>query len=235
LPLKKKQRVANPEKSHRITSTSVYTGNSKSQKQKNILKRKGQAELISHINELFNNRKIRKVFLKLRLPLALVFFVLFLPHTRQAWFFPGLIVSILGELLQVWCFSTIKTHKKLTVIGPYMFVRNPMYIGRFFLIFGILMMAANPWLLLIYTALYWFYMTNRVKREEKLLAELFGEDYRNYQNEVRPYLPTFSKWRPELLWSFNRESFSKNNALVNMATVAVVYFVLYYFTFARPL
>jgi len=193
------------------------------------------AHPISQINELFNNRKIRKLFLKLRLPIGLIIFILFLPHTRQAWFFPGLIVSILGEMLQIWCFSTIKTHKEVTRIGPYMFVRNPMYIGRFFLIFGILLMAANGWLLLIFTVIYWFYMTNRVNREEKLLTELFGDDYQNYQKAVRPYLPTFSQWQPDKLWSFNKQSFLKNNALINMASVAVIYIVLYCFTVIWPI
>jgi protein-S-isoprenylcysteine O-methyltransferase Ste14 len=188
---------------------------------------------VSRINELFNNRKVRKTFLKLRLPLGLALFALLLPHTRQGWFFPGLIVSILGEALQVWCFATIKTHKKLTVIGPYQFVRNPMYIGRFFLIFGILMMTGSGWLMLIFTAVYWFYMTNRVRREETLLTELFGDDYRNYQKAVRPYLPSFSQWRPELLWSFDRENFFRNNAHINIAAVMIVYIVLYYFTFIR--
>lgn len=192
-------------------------------------------KIVSRINQLFNNRKIRKFFLKLRLPLGLILFLLFLPHIRPAWFLPGLIVSVLGELLQVWCFSTIKTHKEVTVSGPYMFVRNPMYIGRFFLIFGILMMAANAWLLIIFTVIYWFYMTNRVKREEKLLTELFGDDYRNYQNAVRPYRPTFNQWRTGLLWSFNRESFLKNNAHINLAATAVIYLLLYFFAFIRPL
>ena len=193
------------------------------------------ANPVDRINELFNDRKLRKILLKLRLPIGIVLFILFLPHIRQAWFFPGLIVSILGELLQVWCFSTIKTHKEVTAIGPYMFVRNPMYIGRFFLIFGILLMAGNGWLLGIYTIIYWFYMINRVKREEKLLTELFGDEYRDYQKRVRPYLPTLSQWQTDRLWSFNRESFFKNNAHTNMASVAIIYVVLYYFTYIRPL
>ncbi len=191
--------------------------------------------LASRINDLFNNRKLRKLFLKLRLPLGLIVFILFLPLLQQDWFWAGLLVSVLGEALQVWCFSTIKTHKEVTVSGPYMFVRNPMYLGRFFLIFGVLMMAANVWLMIVYTGLYWFYMTNRVKREEKLLTDLFADDYRHYQNTVRPYLPTFSGFRPDRLWSFNRESFFKNNAPINMAAVAAVYLLLYYFTFIRPI
>ena len=186
---------------------------------------------VSRINEVFNNRKLRKFFLKLRLPIALVLFYLLLPHVKREWFFAGLIVSILGEMLQVWCFSTIKTHRQLTVTGPYMFVRNPMYIGRFFLIFGILLMTANLWLLTGFTILYWFYMSNRVRREEKLLAELFGDDYRRYQARVPAYRPTFTQWRLSLLWSVNRESFLRNNAHVNMAAMAVVYAVLFYAAF----
>ena len=89
-------------------------------------------------------------------------------------------VSTLGELFQVWCFSTIKTRKKLTIVGPYMFVRNPMYLSRFFLIFGILLMTGNPWIMLVFVVLYYFYTTNRVRREEKDLLEMFGEDYRIY-------------------------------------------------------
>jgi protein-S-isoprenylcysteine O-methyltransferase Ste14 len=186
---------------------------------------------VSRINEVFNNRKLRKFFLKLRLPIALVLFYLLLPHVKREWFFAGLIVSILGEMLQVWCFSTIKTHRQLTVTGPYMFVRNPMYIGRFFLIFGILLMTANLWLLTGFTILYWFYMSNRVRREERLLAELFGDDYRQYQARVPAYRPTFTQWRLSLLWSVNRESFLRNNAHVNMAAMAVVYAVLFYAAF----
>jgi len=186
---------------------------------------------VSRINEVFNNRKLRKFFLKLRLPIALVLFYLLLPHVKREWFFAGLIVSILGEALQVWCFSTIKTHRQLTVTGPYMFVRNPMYIGRFFLIFGILLMTANVWLLIGFTILYWFYMSNRVRREERLLAELFGDDYRQYQARVPAYRPTFTQWRLSLLWSVNRESFLRNNAHVNMAAMAVVYAVLFYAAF----
>lgn len=192
-------------------------------------------DVISRINELFNNKKIRRFFLKLRLPISLVLFVLFLPYTRQDWFLPGLAVSVMGELLQVWCFATIKTHKKLTVTGPYMFVRNPMYLGRFFLILGIIMMTGNGWLMAGFTVIYYFYMTNRVNREERLLTELFGDDYRNYQKTVPPYLPTFRQWRPDLLWSCNRESFFKNNAHTNLAAVAAIYFILYYFTCRCPL
>ena len=190
-------------------------------------------QIIAKINEVFNNKKVRKMLLKLRLPLGVLAMVFIATQVRREWFFPGLIVSVLGELFQVWCFSTIKTKKKLTVTGPYMFMRNPMYIGRFFLIFGIILMTGNLIFMIGCCLLYYFYMTNRVKREEKLLEELFGEDYRAYCRDVHPYLPSFKRFDPNHVMSFNKESFRQNHAAINMAATGAVYIILFIVTFTR--
>jgi len=187
--------------------------------------------LVDRIHTFFNDKKVRKLFLKLRLPAGILLFILLLTQLKPAWFLPGLIVSILGQSLQMWCMSTIKTQKKLTVTGPYMFVRNPMYIGRFFAVFGILMMTGNPWLLALLTVVYYFYMVNRVKREEKILADLFGKDYEDFCRDVHPYLPGFKRFDAKQLKSFNKESFSQNNVLTNTLTMVACYIVLYLFTF----
>lgn len=186
------------------------------------------------INEFFNSKRVRKTFLKLRYPLFVVLLVLLLTQLKPQWFIPGLIVSILGELLQVWCFSTIKTQKQLTRVGPYMFVRNPMYIGRFFLIFGILMMTGSIWILIGFTVLYYFYMVNRVRREEKKLAELFGQSYETYCQQVNRYIPGFKHIQPQKLLAVSSESFFENNAHWNILLVLICYIILFCATFAWP-
>ena len=192
--------------------------------------------IIDRINDLFNNRSARKLFLKLRFPIMAVLFVLLLPLLERKWFLPGLLVSVAGELLQLWCFATIKTKKRLTTGGPYMFVRNPMYLGRFFLIFGILMMAGSLLILAVYTVVYFFYMINRVRREEKLLSELFGRDYDAYVQAVRPYLPTVNRYFDgSRLFLFDPRSFARNHGMRNLMTVCLCYGILLFFTFVRPL
>ncbi|MFO7839543.1 MAG: isoprenylcysteine carboxylmethyltransferase family protein [Desulfosalsimonadaceae bacterium] len=186
------------------------------------------------VNEFFNNRKIRKLFLKLRYPLFLAALLLVLTRLDPRWFLPGLLVSVLGELFQVWCFATIKTQKKLTREGPYMFMRNPMYIGRFFLLFGMLMMTGNPWIPGVFVLLYYFYMTNRVRREEEKLQQIFGADYDAYCQSVNRYLPTLSAFRPEKLTAVSWESFFQNNAHWNMLLVIGCYIILFIATFVRP-
>ena len=187
------------------------------------------------INDFFNNRKVRKTFLKLRYPLFIILLLLLFTQLKARWFVPGLLVSILGELLQVWCFSTIKTHKEVTRVGPYMLMRNPMYIGRFFLIFGILMMTGSIWILAGFTLLYYFYMTNRVSREEGHLQALFGAEYENYCRSVNRYVPAFKNVAPDKLAALSRESFFQNNAHLNLLLVAVCYVVLYVMTFIWPI
>ncbi|HMA85366.1 MAG TPA: isoprenylcysteine carboxylmethyltransferase family protein [Desulfosalsimonadaceae bacterium] len=187
------------------------------------------------INEFFNNKRVRKTFLKLRYPIFLVLLVLLLTQLKPLWFIPGLIVSILGELLQVWCFSTIQTQKQLTQVGPYMFVRNPMYIGRFFLIFGILMMTGNIWILIAFTVLYYFYMANRVRREEKKLEALFGQSYKTYCQTVNRYIPGFKNIQPQKLLAVSSESFFQNNAHWNILLVLICYIILFCATFVWPI
>jgi len=179
------------------------------------------------IHGLFNNKSLRKIFIVLRVPLGVLCIVLLLTQVEPGWFVPGLLVSVAGQLLQLWCMSTIKTQKKLTVTGPYMFVRNPMYLGRFLLVFGVVMMTANFLLLAAVALVYYFYMVNRVKREERLLAGLFGEEYGAYCRDVRAYLPGMKRFNPAGLWSFNRESVVQNNVLTNIALPCVCYALLY--------
>jgi len=190
-------------------------------------------QFLNRINELFNDPKIRKILVKLRLPIGiLLFLILFtLIKPKPVWFFPGLLVSVLGEALQLWCMSTIKTKKALTVTGPYMFVRNPMYIGRYFLILGILIMTGNIWLMILATVIYYFYMVNRVNREEKILLDLFGEDYAQFRREVPPYLPTFRRFDKNKLRSWNSESIRQNSVMTNLIATVACYIVLFLFTF----
>jgi len=187
--------------------------------------------MTDRINTIFNDRKIRKTFLKLRLPLGIVLLIIVALQLKPGWFLPGLLVSMIGEIVQVWCFSTIKTKKKLTVTGPYMFVRNPMYLGRFFQLFGIIMMTGNPWLMLIFMAVYYFYMVNRVRREEVVLIDLFGKDYQAYCRDVNRYIPGLKRFDAKQLGSFDKESFRENHAMTNIIATLICYVVLYAVTF----
>jgi steroid 5-alpha reductase family enzyme len=186
---------------------------------------------LAAIHRLFNNQKLRKVLLALRFPLALAALVILAICARPRYFVLGAAISAVGELLQVWCFAALKKKQVLAVKGPYVFVRNPMYLGRYLLILGGVLLAGNLWVVAGFTVLYYFYMVNRVKREEAILNGIFGESYARYCREVNAFLPSFRNvnWSDALF--FRWELFFRNHAHWNLLGAILCYAGFYYAAF----
>jgi protein-S-isoprenylcysteine O-methyltransferase Ste14 len=80
--------------------------------------------------------------------------------------------------------------RRLVVVGPYRFVRNPMYVGAAFALGGAAVFYVS-WMLAAYTAVF-LAVTHLfvVAYEEPRLREMFEADYANYCARVRRWLPT---------------------------------------------
>ena len=73
--------------------------------------------------------------------------------------------------------------------GPYALVRNPIYTSML-LVDCAVGVIVTPWQLFIPAIVLFIVGTEiRVRTEEKLLAERFGEEFRQYKAEVRAYIP----------------------------------------------
>jgi len=186
---------------------------------------------VTSINDVFNNVTLRKTLLKLRLPIALVLAAALALNINPGWFWPGLAVSLLGMVLQLWVFGCIKTREVLAVNGPYMFVRNPMYIARFLLVAGLIVMTGELWLLLVVTPVYYLYMANRVQREEPVLAEAFGEEYLQYCRHVPRFLPRVTPYEKGHFLFFDRQNFQRQHGWANLLVFMLLYAICYVFAF----
>lgn len=108
----------------------------------------------------------------------------------------GLFAIIIG-LMGVVQFSknktTVNPHKPensstLVTDGIYKYTRNPMYVA---LSIGLIAFGfyLNSLLSLVVLPLFiWFMNTNQIKPEEKMLTQIFGDDYRDYQQKVRRWI-----------------------------------------------
>lgn len=191
------------------------------------------AQPLREIHRLFNHPGIRNFLRKFRVPLALAAGILLILRIKPEWFLPGLAVSLLGELIQLWCFASLHKKKELAANGPYALVRNPMYLGRYFLILGALLLAGRPWLPVVYTVLYYFYMSNRVKREEETLRGIFGREYEEYCSEVSRFVPSLRPFRGNPVMTFRWELLLRNNGHWNFLAMAGFYLVAWAATFLR--
>ncbi len=146
--------------------------------------------MLEAINRLFNNPTLRRILVRSRVLLAIAAVAAIIWKMDPSWLLPGFLVSMFGEAIQLWCFASLDKTRTLATNGPYALVRNPMYLGRYFILLGALMLLGSGWLLLAFTVLYCFYMYNRVRREEVTLAGVLGEPYARYLREVNRFLPS---------------------------------------------
>lgn len=189
------------------------------------------SQMLTAVRQSFHNPSFRRWFRKSRVLLGILLLVLVMSQIKAAWYWPGAAIATVGALLQAWCFACIDTQTTLADRGPYSLVRNPQYITRFFLILGIVLMTGNPWLVAGTAVLYYFYAVTRVEREEALLPEALGDDYRDYCNRVPRFLPRLGNLSRQQLWHWNPQAFRKNHGLANLATVFTALALLYIWAF----
>ena len=113
--------------------------------------------MLTSIRAIFNHPGVRRAYVRLRVPLAIVAIVLLFPFLQRIWLLAGFAVSMFGELIQLWSFASLDKNSDLAIRGPYALVRNPMYLGRYFILLGFLMLLGAWWVLVVYTVIYWFY------------------------------------------------------------------------------
>ena len=123
------------------------------------------------------------------------------PDARTA---AGLLLLVAGEALAIACIAQFVRHgngtpapmdapRRLVVRGPYLYVRNPMYIGGVTALLGQLVIAP-AWDFLGYIAT-WFAAIALfvVLYEEPTLERRFGDSYADYRDHVRRWLPRFGR------------------------------------------
>ena len=145
--------------------------------------------MLDAVHRLFNHPALRKALVRSRVLLGVAVIAAIVWYLDPAWLLPGFLVSMLGEAIQLWCFASLDKGRTLACNGPYAMVRNPMYLGRYFIVVGAVMLLGRWWLVALFTVVYYFYMVNRVKREEQYLGGVLGAPYAEYLRTVNRFLP----------------------------------------------
>jgi hypothetical protein len=86
--------------------------------------------MLNSIRSFFNNPRVRRTYVSLRVPLAIIAIVAVFPFLRRDWLVAGFLVSMLGEFIQLWSFASLDKNSDLAIRGPYAMVQ-PMYLGRY--------------------------------------------------------------------------------------------------------
>lgn len=128
------------------------------------------------------------------------------PAAEHVVFFVSLAISFLGLLIR-WltvAFVTPGTSgrntreqraDRLNTTGMYSVVRNPLYLGNFLAMLGVLACVKVWWVVAIFSLCYWLYIERVIAVEEGYLAEKFGDAYGTWAAATPAFLPKFHGWR----------------------------------------
>ncbi|MDR1053924.1 MAG: isoprenylcysteine carboxylmethyltransferase family protein [Planctomycetaceae bacterium] len=158
--------------------------------------------------------------------LPILFFVLFIPafwnfqhplgsHTADLiWEGCCLCVGLLGLTIRCLVIGYVpkntsgrNTHEQiaetLNTTGLYSLVRNPLYLGNFFMWSAPVLFLHHWWLYAVYVLAFILYYERIIITEETFLAGKFGEAYTNWAMKTPMIFPKKLKWqRPPMPFSW---------------------------------
>jgi protein-S-isoprenylcysteine O-methyltransferase Ste14 len=109
----------------------------------------------------------------------------------------GLMIFLVGLFMRVWSqmhlHYRLKAPRKLTITGPYVYVRNPIYIGNTMILAGTTLISELVWLTPIMIIVCIVTYSLVIRYEENHLTNKYGQPYIDYLKNVPRWLPT-SLW-----------------------------------------
>jgi protein-S-isoprenylcysteine O-methyltransferase Ste14 len=105
----------------------------------------------------------------------------------------ALVIEAVRVLGKQWSFQArlIEGHR-LVVAGPYSYMRHPIYTGMLGMLLATGLAFSVWWALLIALPVFAVGTAIRVRAEERLLLEAFGEDYEAYRRYVPAVIPRWT-------------------------------------------
>jgi protein-S-isoprenylcysteine O-methyltransferase Ste14 len=91
----------------------------------------------------------------------------------------------------------------LNTKGMYSFVRNPLYLGNFLIILGLLLFTQVWWFTLVGIAVFWIFYERIIFTEEEFLRGKFGATFVEWSLKTPVFIPKFKGWdKPDLPFSW---------------------------------
>jgi len=126
-----------------------------------------------------------------------------------AWRWAGAVLFALALIGLVWIhaalgknFSStlvIRSDQTLVISGPYRYVRHPMYTDIFVMCIGMGLLAANWFIGIGGVLLIVLIVAFRIRREEAMMVQAFGDQYRDYAAVTGRFLPRMRTHSQEMI------------------------------------
>lgn len=103
----------------------------------------------------------------------------------------GVAIAVVGRAEFEKAGTNVNVHKpalKLVTSGPYLFTRNPMYLGMLLLVAGLTLAFSMEWGLIVWPIFLAVLHFGVIRREEHYLTRKFGAPYEEFLKRTRRYV-----------------------------------------------
>jgi protein-S-isoprenylcysteine O-methyltransferase Ste14 len=120
----------------------------------------------------------------------------------------------------------------LNTKGIYSVVRHPLYLGNFFMWFGLILYIGTPWFIVFAIAFFWIYYERIMFAEEQFIRQKFGQEFVNWSARTPAFIPDLRLWQsPDLSFSFRNVLKREYSGLFgNIFSFVVINLAKNYFT-----
>ncbi len=105
----------------------------------------------------------------------------------------GLILILKGVVIRMAARGHKKAHSggshQLVTTGLYQIVRNPMYLGTFYVGLGFVLTLFPWWMIFVFAILFYARFNQQMITEEEFLTQMFGKKYEDFCQRVPRILP----------------------------------------------
>lgn len=109
---------------------------------------------------------------------------------------------------------------QLNTTGIYSLVRNPLYLGNFFMWLAIALLTMNVWFIVAFILFYWIYYERIIAAEERFLINKFGKVYTDWAGNTKCFMPRLKGYvKPSYSFSWKKVLKKEKNGFLALLLI----------------
>lgn len=134
----------------------------------------------------------------------------------------GVFFVVAGLALRSWAAGILHKNSRLTTVGPYSLIRNPLYAGSFLMMLGFCLLLDNLWDISVIVVPVVILYVVKVRQEEKLLANLFPSEWPAYSASTPRFIPRLARTDIRADWRLSQWMRSREYQALGATLLALV-------------
>lgn len=190
--------------------------------------RTSEIESNGPLGKLVNTLRYKEIY-RQAIGIILLMIFAFFADPQQPWAGIGVAMVIIGGVVRFWAAGMVMKNQVLATSGPYAWVRHPLYVGNILILFGMVAICMNLWILAITVLFFWFFYPPAIRYEDGKLLKIFGDSWKKWSSQVPALMPRFSPYlhKSEDSWDLKR-AIGRNGEMYILIWVAASVILAFY-------